>query len=969
MPLPCNDKADTERETFTVMTMQQGRRIGRIFSLFALAASFASLGPLMPAAAQEQAGSTTPPPHALPLGQPLAASWPDAAPGVSYDQAIPTPQQVLGYAFGQEISRHADIRRYMEALAAAAPDRMRLFDYGRSWEGRRLYYAVIGSPAAIARLDAIKKNMQRLADPRTLSSSDADKIIKDQPAIVWLAHAVHGDEISPADAALALAYRLLAAKDDSRIKAALEQTVAIINPLQNPDGRERFISGTIAARGLETDPDPASAEHDQPWPGGRFNHYLFDLNRDWFIQTQPETRAHAAAIQQWRPTVMVDAHEMGRHQTFFFPPTAKPDNPLNAPHIGESRTVIGQTIARWFDKLGIHYFTRETFELFYPGYGDTWPGHQGTISMTYEQGSPRGLVIRRANGRALHYADAVESHAVAALSTLEAAAAHRVRFLRDFYDFRVKAIEAGRSDPGRTIIIPAQASQGDADRLAALLVQQDIEVMRPTAPFKGCAGQPLASGYVIDTAQPNRQLIEALMIPNHKMDKAFVAEQERRRARGLEPELGYDVTAWSLPHLFNVKIERCARASEGELPKASATPPPGRLAKPDAKLAFLVPWGDGAGASFLAAALREGLAVKAPDRPFTLDGRRFPAGTLIVSHKDNPADLSARVAAIAQRTGAQAIGTDSGWVTDGPNFGSDKVVDFKPPKVALLWDQPTAPTSAGGLRYVIERQIGYPVSVIRADALQETVLARFDVLILPHARGDYADRLDLSGEALRAWVKRGGVLIGAGNSLRYLARPKVGLLSAKREHLATALRPKDGDDQCPTCDHDDAKGEGKENGDKDEDKPSVVPGRLLSSSAALRAAIEPSKRPPDQAAGFMARLDVDQEHWLGAGLAPTLHALVGAADIYAPLSLDQGRNVVSYQGSETLLAAGNLWEENRKQLAYKPFAMVEQHGRGFVIGFVSDPALRGLQQGLNPLLASAIFRGAAYAAADNNDAH
>ncbi len=250
--------------------------------------------------------------------------WPDA----DYDPGVPSIESVVGHKSGERITWHRDTMRYFDALAEAAPDRIRISRYAETWEGRELIYAVITSPENMARIDDIKTNMQRLKDPRTTSSEEAEGIISSQPAVTWLSYGVHGNEISSTDAAMLTAYHLLASRGDARVADILNNTVVIIDPMQNPDGRDRFIHRFETAEGLEPSSDRISAEHNEPWPSGRTNHYLFDMNRDWFIMTQPETQGRVRILQEWYPVAFVDAHEMGSDSTYFFAPDAIPFNPV-----------------------------------------------------------------------------------------------------------------------------------------------------------------------------------------------------------------------------------------------------------------------------------------------------------------------------------------------------------------------------------------------------------------------------------------------------------------------------------------------------------------------------------------------------------------------------------------------------------------------------------------------------------------
>lgn len=375
-------------------------------------------------------------------------------PGANYDPSIPSFVKVLGYGAGERISSHADIVRYLEALAAAAPARVKLIEYAKSWQGRRLLYAVLGSEANLRRLAEIKAAMRRLADPRRTPPAEAAKIMAGLPAIVWLAYGVHGNEISSPNAALLTAYHLLASKGDRLVDDILARVVVLIDPLQNPDGRDRFVHNFEGALGLQADASPLAAEHNEPWPGGRTNHYHFDLNRDWFALTQPETRGRVRAILEWLPLIFVDLHEMGSESTYYFAPEADPFNPHLSVDLMESLIWVGKNNAKWFDQFGFSYFTREVYDNFYPGYGASWPCYLGSVAMTYEQASPRGLLMRRSDGEILTFRDAVRRHFVASLSTLETAARYREQLVAKFYRFRQSAVEEGSKESIREYVFP-----------------------------------------------------------------------------------------------------------------------------------------------------------------------------------------------------------------------------------------------------------------------------------------------------------------------------------------------------------------------------------------------------------------------------------------------------------------------------------------------------------------------------------
>ncbi len=860
--------------------------------------------------------------------------WPNA----DYDPSIPTFEEVLEYAPGEKVAWHRDTITYFNALQAAAPDQVKITEYAESWQGRELIYVVISSPENIANLEQIKTDMQRLADPRETDADTAAEIISDLPAISWLAYTVHGNEISPTDAAMLTAYHLLASRGDKRTAAILRDTVIVIDPLQNPDGKDRWNHQFYTALGLEPDSDRLSAEHNEPWPGGRVNHYLFDMNRDWFIQTQPETIGRTAAMLEFYPVAFVDVHEMGGDSTYFFAPEADPYNPHLAQDQRNSLELFGRTNARHFDNFGIDYFTREIYDAFYPGYGASWPSYFGSIAMTYEQASARGMVYRQYDGVELEFRETVRNHFITSLGTVETVQANREKLLTDFYNYRVAAIEEGEEENIRSYIIPTQADQSAADKLAGLLGRQGIEVDRATASFNAC-GQSYESGsYVIRLDQPSKRLIRTLMDEEVPMDDEFLIEQERRRAENL-PDQIYDVTGWSLPLMFNIESNACNRTPGGDFVRHGRDLiPPGTVVGGTASVSYVVPWGEASAARFLAGALRAGLVIKSNDKAFTNLGAEYTAGSLIIDVADNSSDLFSVVSELAVETGARVIAVNDSWVTDGPSFGSGNVVRFNAPKIAIAWDEPTNAYAAGATRFIIEQQFGYPVTPIRVDDLRNADLRRYQVLILPVSNGSYKSALGSAGvDSLSEWVRRGGVIISLGNATRFLADPDVDLLSIRRERAVVEV-------EAPET------GEG-----------ATVEGQYLTEEQQyqdLTVALDDSPYP---VAGALVRADVHPEHWLSAGVAPELNVLVRGTDIYTPIRINDGVNVARFKGPDDLVSSGYLWDENRRQLAYKPFVIQESHGAGEVIAFTQDPTVRAYLDGLNVIMMNAIFRGSAHA--------
>ncbi len=875
-------------------------------------------------------------------------------PGAKYDPAIPTMKQVVGHDWGERITMHHEMEKYLTALQQVAGPRVKVVKYAETWEGKSLYYLIIGSPTNLSRLDEIRAGMQRLSDPRQLSGSDANRLISSQPSIVWLICGVHGNEISSVDAGLLTAYHLLAAQDDELVANAMRNSLVIIDPMQNPDGRDRFINYFRQNMGRWPAADTQSAEHNEVWPSGRVNHYLFDMNRDWFAQTQPETRGRTRAYLDWFPQVFADLHEMGTDSAYYFAPPALPYNPnMTKPQIDWLGS-FGRNNGKWFDKFRFDYFTRENYDSFYPGYGEGWPMFHGSIGMTYEQASARGMVARRSDETEMHYRETVQHHFIASLATIEHTATNREALLRYFYDYRRTAIEEGARETVKEYIIVPGSDANRAARLAASLMASGIEVKRAEAAFRNPAARDYASdqlqardfpagSFVVSLAQPAKRLAKTLMDKETLQDREFIDEQRQRNLKR-QSEQFYDVTAWSLPFLYDVLCYRAETASTGqftvlkEAPKAS-----GRTLSTEASLAYLIPWGTQSAGSALADLFRQNIRVHSSDKPFRINGTGFPSGTLIIKVKDNPADLHKRIVALVAAYGVDAFPTDSAWVDDGPNFGSASVRYLPRPQVALAYNAPTSANSAGWTRYLIEQRYGYPVTTIRAEQLRTTDLAKYNVLILPDSSAGYTSAIG-DGARLREWMSAGGTLITFAGATSWAADEKVNLLPARREHRE---KP-------------DAKSEKREPA---EGAPTAQASQSRPADPAtakeplLDKAIEPKEEWPSSTPGAIVRASVDRTHWLGFGYGETTTVLVDSNRIFTPLRLDQGVNVVRYLPEDRFQVSGLIWDDAKKQLPNKAYLMYVRTGRGHLVAFAEDPGYRAFLEGLNVMLLNAVLLG------------
>ncbi|AWL13134.1 hypothetical protein HMF8227_02682 [Saliniradius amylolyticus] len=848
-----------------------------------------------------------------------------------YQPETPRVETKLGYPIGSRISSPEQVHQYFQALQAAHPERIQLIQYGQSWEGRPLYVAVLSSAENLAKLDDYKTGMQALADPRQTSESEARRLMKELPASVWLSYGVHGNEISSPEAAMMTAYHLLGDTSD-KTQQWLDNTLVFIVPSQNPDGRARFVSRYYMTTGLEHSADRRSAEHNEPWPKGRTNHYLFDLNRDWISLTQPEIRSQARAFLDYYPLVFVDLHEMSGDSSYYFTPEARPYNPLIADPQRETLDWIGRNNGKWFDAKGFDFFTREIYDAFYPGYGASWPLYHGSVAMTYEMASARGHQFRQKDGDLLTYADGVERHFIASLSTIETVSQKRTPLLEKFWQYRQQSIEAGEDSDQRSLILPAQDDPAAARKLASLLVEQGIEVEQATQEFEFCGEDYAEGAYVIDLAQPTHRLIRTLTDKQIDMADDFLDKQRQRRHNNL-PDQIYDVTGWSLPQMFNLQMDYCDDAPD--MARQTVTEgriQPGKIINPNASVAFLVRWGDMNAGRFLTAALRQGLSVKQSEEAFRHDkAGKFAGGSLILTLADNPReDLLDRLQTLVQQTGATLHGVNSSWVVEGPSFGSPRVHSLYAPTIAMAWDQPVAQYNAGNTRFVIERQMGYPVMAIRTQHLVSDKLDGLDVLILPETRGSYDEVFDEKVvEKIQRWVKGGGVLLTLGNASGWAA--KAGLLDTKIERAI----PEEGVEKPA-----------EEN---------VVNGIAIDSKRAMLEEIRAHHADPSWVSGALVNAEVDPGHWLSAGVKSQVTSVFNGNTILAPIDIDKGRNIAWFSGKENLIASGFLWDESKQQLPYKPLLVWQPAGDGMIISFTQVPTYRAQVDGLNVLLMNALF--------------
>ena len=858
-----------------------------------------------------------------------------------YRPGVPRPEAMTGYAAGEQHTMYAVMQRYLDTLLVTAADRARVERWGTTVEHRPIRALVISDPANLARLDQIRAEIAELTDPRKTAPARAAEIAAKDPVVVLFQYSVHGNEPAGFEAALQVAYQLLAS-DEPQTAELLKNVVLVLNPSANPDGHERFAAwyNSIAV-GAD---HPAALEQDEPWGiTGRYSHYRFDMNRDLVAQSQPEVRAMMDGALRWHPQVYVDYHSTT--PTFFFPPVALPVNTNLPPQTTKWFDTFGRGNAAAFDRFGWQYFVRGVFDFFYVGYWDEWSTFQGATGMTYETDGGPAFNARRDDGTITTFRDGIAHHFVASLATLETAARNRQARLQDYYEFRRSGLDEVRTDRmKRVVLVPAPDARATA-HVVGLLVRNGIEVTRLKQPATAAVAHGYLGGaatrrtfpagsYVIDLAQPQRRLAKALLEPQAELNRPFVEQElakfQRNRRRGEDAdreEYGfYDITAWSLPLTFDLDAYWTEDAAPlaGELVTDTLLPPPAEPGRAGSAYLFA---NDNQGSAQLTLALEQGdYKVAAALQPLRADSRTWPRGTFVVRTQRNPASLHERIAALAARYGVAVTAVQSAFPDTGSvGVGSGDVVSLHAPQILLAAGDGISETSYGSAWYFLTRDLGVPVTPVPLANLSRIGdLNVFNVIILPDGGPDRMRRqLGEGGVAkLKAWVNTGGVLIGFGGAGLFAAHKDVGLSTIVAVGADTAKADTTAAGNVPP---------------------------ILSPTA-------PARDKPEEVPGAIFRATLDRSHWLTLGYeADQLPVFVGGRTFWKPSK--GGANAVAFVG-DSLLLSGFTWPNNTERLLKgTAWAVVENQGTGRVVLFLQDPLFRALWRGPARLVTNAILVG------------
>lgn len=795
---------------------------------------------------------------------------------------LQSPSEFLGYELGTEFTRHSDVVAYFEHVASQS-NLVRYQDYGKTYERRRLTYAVISS----------EENLKKLEQHRTANLKNAGLLpgaASPDKTIVWLSYNVHGNEASCTEAAMNTIYELITNHTDY-----LENVIVIMDPNVNPDGRDRYVNWYNQVRATPYNASQDAAEHYEPWPAGRPNHYLFDLNRDWVWASQVETQQRLKVYNQWMPHIHVDFHEQFINNPYYFAPGAEPYHEMLTPWQREFQHTIGRNHAKYFDREGWLYFTRESFDLLYPSYGDTYPLFNGAIGMTYEQAGhgKAGLGIINDEEVELTLIDRIAHHTTTGLSTIEVASKNAAHLNSEFQKFF-------NND---NLKYKSFVLQGNPDHIKALTNLLDIHEI-----FYGFVSDATVRGYhyqsgknmtlktdhalVVSTNQPKGKLVHVLFEPQTQ----------------LSTPVTYDITAWSLAYAFGLDAVASTRLVTAENEESAFV-----VNQPNKNAAgYISKWNSVQDAQFMTALLEEGIKVRFSEKELSFGGREFGRGSLIITRSDNKnlEDFDNKLIAIANKHKRPLYASETSYADNLTDFGSQYVHLIKNKNVAILTGDGISSLNYGQLWHFFEKELNFSFTAIHTKHIANIQWSDYDVLILPDGNYKFVD--DESFKMLDQWVSKGGRILAFQNAIEL-------------------FNDKEGYDL-------------KKN--KDEDKEKEKTGNLIPYAEREKHSTK------DFITGSIFKVTLDTTHPLAFGMEEVYYSLKLGSKSYK--LLEKGYNV-GYIGDEVENVSGFAGEAAKEKLKNSIVFAEAKKGRGSVVYFVDDVTFRSFWQNGKLLLINGVF--------------
>jgi hypothetical protein len=814
--------------------------------------------------------------------------------GVRFDPAIPTPQSVIGHEVGEWHVSHDRLVSYMYALDRAS-ERVTLEVTGHTYEGRPLLLLTITSPKNHQNLENIRQQHVQLTDPARSSSLD----VKTMPAVFYLGCSIHGNEASGANAGLLSAYYFAAAQGPE-IEKYLDNTIILFDPSFNPDGLHRFSSWVNSRKSMSISPDPNDTEHNEPWPGGRTNHYWFDLNRDWMVAQLPESQARIKKFQQWKPNLLTDHHEQGTNATFFFMPGVPTRvHPLTPPKNQELTRKLGEFHAKALDQIGSLYFTQEGYDDFYYGKGSTYPDTQGAVGILFEQASSRGHAQESVNG-VLRFPFTIRNHFTTMLSSLKAINEMREEFLNYQRDFYKSAQAEATKDPIKSYIVGAARDRARTFHFGEMMLRQNIEFYKLpySQTINGKTYEPDAA-FVVPANQPNYRLVKAMFEKRTKFDDS----------------LFYDISTWTLPLAYGLDYEEMKTSAAAGERVTELKMPVGKTTGDKATYAYVFETYSYYAPRAMYRLLNHGIRIKVSNDVFNHpSGKQFARGAILVplENQDLSAEqLSVYIREIAERDGIDVYGFNSGLDYKGVSLGSSSFTALQKPVIAMIVDGGVSANDAGEMWHLLDTRFHMPVTLIPQSVFNTGNISKYNVIIFPP--GNFSTINDNGKEKLKAWTQNGGVVIGFETALTWLTTAGDGKFDMKKEEP-----PKDPAKAKPYADIQETNG-------------------------------------AQQTSGAIFQADADLTNPLLFGYWDAKIPVFKSNNIFMEKAKGAYANPLVF-GSNPLMS-GYISKPNYDKMKNTSVIGVSNVGRGKVIGFTEGMTFRAFWYGTAKMLMNAVYYG------------
>lgn len=818
-------------------------------------------------------------------------------------QSLKSPDEFLGYELGTRFTPHYKVVDYYQYVAGELSN-VKTHQYGQTNELRPLITNILSSQENIDNWEQIRTDNLKRAN---LMEGDP---IGTKIGIVWLSYNVHGNEANSTETAMKTLYEL-ARPDNSKSKEWLKNTVIIMDPCVNPDGRDRYSNWINQVAGTTPNPRREAAEHSEPWPGGRANHYLFDLNRDWAWQKQVESQQRMKLYNSVMPHIHVDFHEQGTNNPYYFAPAAEPVHEQVTQWQRDFQEMIGKNHAKYFDENGWLFYTKESYDILYPSYGDSYPMYNGAIGMTYEQASS-DLEILTDEGDTLTLKDAIAHHHTTGLSTIEVASVNSEKMVDEFTTYFNNAVNSPKAK-FKTYVIRGTNHPDKLVQLEAFLKRHQIQYGTGST-RKGVSAFNYATGTTQNMTIQNGDIVISAYQPKAVLVQAFFEPDTYASTSDT-----YDITAWATPYMLG--LDGFATEAKIDVSAAEIT-----IAKPEKVLvgnkpaAYLAKWESLEDAKFLGELLKHDIKLRFAVQKFSVTGREFSPGTLIITRKGNTSmkgQFDEIVKNTALKYNRSLYSTPTTFVDSGKDFGSNNVPFLQKPKVLALRGDGVSSLGFGEFWYFMEQELNYPITMVDTDNFGRVDLDNYNVLVMPS--GGYGSILNESGmKKLTSWVRNGGKVIAI-------------------ERAINSFVGKSGFQLKRTSE--DEKPEKKTAEEKEKD--------------ALTPYADRSKKFEDfRLPGAIFKLKVDNTHPMGFGYSNQYFTIKNNSSRLAYLPNGWNVGIIESVDSHVSGVAGSKAKE---QLAKSMVFGVENMGGGAMIYFSDNPLFRAFWENGKLFMANAIF--------------